>query len=173
MPVQSGSNKVLKDMKRGHTAEVFSKANESFREKFARFTISTDIIVGFPSESEEDFIQTLDLIKETRPDLINLSRYSARPGTKASKMKQLDVIEVRRRSKIIFELAKKIAHERNKEWIGWNGEVLFDEVSKGIVKGRNFAYKPVVVDEKVRLGQRIQVEITNVTTRGLYGVPLS
>jgi threonylcarbamoyladenosine tRNA methylthiotransferase CDKAL1 len=173
VPVQSGSNKVLKNMKRGHTAKAFSKASESFREKFARFTISTDIIVGFPSESEEDFVQTLDLIKETRPDVINLSRYSARPGTKASKMKQLDVAEVRRRSKIIFELAKKIAHERNKEWIGWRGEVLFDEISKGIVKGRNFAYKPVVVGEKVRLGQRTQVEITNATTRGLYGVSLS
>ena len=88
-------------------------------------------------------------------------------------MDQLDVAEVRRRSKIIFELAKKIAYERNREWIGWKGEVLFDEISEGIVKGRNFAYKPVVVDEKVRLGQRMQIEITNATTRGLYGVPLS
>jgi len=88
-------------------------------------------------------------------------------------MEQLDVAEVRRRSKIIFELAKKIAYERNKEWIGWKGEVLFDEIFEGVVKGRNFAYKPVVVDEKVRLGQKMQIEITNATTRGLYGVPLS
>ena len=173
IPVQSGSNKVLRDMKRGHTSKTFREANRSFREKFERFTISTDIIVGYPSEVEDDFIQTQNLLKDTRPDVINLSRYSARSGTQASEMDQLDVAEVRRRSKIIFELAKKVAYERNREWIGWKGEVLFDEISEGIVKGRNFAYKPVVVDEKVRLGQKMQIEITNATTRGLYGVPLS
>ena len=105
--------------------------------------------------------------------MINLSRYSARPGTKAAEMEQLDVAEIMRRSKQVFELAKKISHEKNKEWMGWKGEVLFDENSEGMVKGRNFAYKPVVVDEKVRLGQRIQVEITEATTRGLYGTSLS
>lgn len=173
IPVQSGSDKVLRDMKRGHTSKVFREASESFRKRFERFTISTDIIVGFPSESEEDFIQTLDLIKDTKPDVVNLSRYSARPGTKAAEMEQLDVAEVMRRSKQVFELSKKISHEKNKEWIGWKGEVLFDESSEDTVKGRNFAYKPVVVDEKVRLGQRMQVEITEVTTRGLYGTSLS
>jgi len=173
IPVQSGSDKVLRDMKRGHTSKVFREASESFRKRFERFTISTDIIVGFPSESEEDFIQTLDLIKDTKPDMINLSRYSARPGTKAAEMEQLGVAEVMHRSKQVFELAKKISHEKNKEWMGWKGEVLFDENSEEMVKGRNFAYKPVVVDEKVRLGQRMQVEITEVTTRGLYGTSLS
>ena len=173
IPVQSGSDKVLRDMKRGHTSKVFREASESFRKRFERFTISTDIIVGFPSESKEDFIQTLDLINYTKPDVINLSRYSARPGTKAAEMEQLDVSEVMRRSKLVFELAKKNSHEKNKEWIGWKGEVLFDENSEEMVKGRNFAYKPVVVDEKVRLGQRMQVEITEVTTRGLYGTSLS
>ncbi|OLC93496.1 MAG: 2-methylthioadenine synthetase [Thaumarchaeota archaeon 13_1_40CM_3_38_6] len=173
IPVQSGSDKVLRDMKRGHTSKVFREASESFRKRFERFTISTDIIVGFPSESEEDFIQTLDLIKDTKPDMINLSRYSARPGTKAAEMEQLGVAEVMHRSKQVFELAKKISHEKNKEWMGWKGEVLFDENSEEMVKGRNFAYKPVVVDEKVRLGQRMQVEITEVTTRGLYGTSQS
>jgi len=173
IPVQSGSDKVLRDMKRGHTSKVFREASESFRKRFERFTISTDIIVGFPSESEEDFIQTLDLIKDTKPDMINLSRYSARPGTKAAEMEQLGVAEVMHRSKQVFELAKKISHAKNKEWMGWKGEVLFDENSEGMVKGRNFAYKPVVVDEKVRLGQRMQVEITEATTRGLYGTSLS
>ncbi|MGQ0638270.1 MAG: tRNA (N(6)-L-threonylcarbamoyladenosine(37)-C(2))-methylthiotransferase [Nitrososphaerota archaeon] len=173
IPVQSGSNKVLKEMKRGHTAQVFAYANERFRKKFGKFTISTDIIVGFPSESDEDFEETVDLIKETRPDVINLSRYSARPGTKAAKMNQLEVSEVKRRSKIVYELVKKIANERNAEWIGWRGEVLFDESSDGVIKGRNFAYKPVVVDEDVKLGQKIRVEIIKTTQHGLYGKTLS
>ncbi|MGI0011732.1 MAG: tRNA (N(6)-L-threonylcarbamoyladenosine(37)-C(2))-methylthiotransferase [Nitrosopumilaceae archaeon] len=173
IPVQSGSSRVLKEMKRGHTAKVFRDTNEKFQKKFGKFTISTDIIVGFPSESEEDFEQTVELIKETRPDVINLSRYSARPGTKAAKMKQIDVSEIKRRSRIVFELAKEIAYERNKEWLGWKGEVLFDETSDGIIKGRNFAYKPVVVDEDVKLGEKIKVEIVKATQYGLYGKTLS
>ena len=173
IPVQSGSNRVLKEMKRGHTSQVFRDANDKFRKKFGRFTISTDIIVGFPSESDEDFEETVDLIKETRPDVINLSRYSARPGTKAAKMTQLDVSEVKRRSKVVYELAKNIVNERNVEWIGWRGEVLFDESSDGIIKGRNFAYKPVVVGENVKLGQKIKVEIIKATPYGLYGKTLS
>ncbi|MBI3842723.1 MAG: tRNA (N(6)-L-threonylcarbamoyladenosine(37)-C(2))-methylthiotransferase [Thaumarchaeota archaeon] len=173
IPVQSGSNAVLKEMKRGHTADVFKITSEKFRKKFENFAISTDIIVGFPSESEDDFQQTVRLIEETKPDIINLSRYSARPGTKAAEMKQIRVSEVKRRTKIIFELAKKVAYERNKKWIGWIGEVFFDESSNGIVKGRNFAYKPVVVKENVRLGEKIKVEITDATKHVLYGKTLS
>jgi len=173
IPVQGGSNRVLKEMKRGHTAQVFTDANDRFRKKFGKFTVSTDIIVGFPSESEEDFEETVNLIKKTRPDVINLSRYSARPGTKAAKMSQLEVSEVKRRSKIVYELAKKIANERNAEWVSWRGEVLFDESTDGIIKGRNFAYKPVVVDEDVKLGQKIKVEIIKATPHGLYGKTLS
>ncbi|MEK6877891.1 MAG: tRNA (N(6)-L-threonylcarbamoyladenosine(37)-C(2))-methylthiotransferase [Thermoproteota archaeon] len=173
IPVQSGSNKVLKEMKRGHTAKVFKDANERFQKKFGKFTISTDIIVGFPTESENDFEQTIELIKKTRPDMINLSRYSARPGTDAAKMRQIDVSEVKRRSKIVFELAKKIVYERNREWLGWKGEVLFDETSDGVIKGRNFAYKPVVIAEDVKLGEKIKVEIIKATQFGLYGKTLS
>lgn len=173
IPVQSGSNQVLKKMKRGHTAEIYRDTVGAFRKKFEKFTISTDIIVGFPSESEDDFTQTIEMVKETRPDIINLSRYSARPGTKAATMSQLDTHEVKKRSKIIFELAKKVAFERNVEWIGWTGEVLFDEYAEGITKGRNFAYKPVVIDQDVVLGQKIRVEITKATPHGLYGKALS
>ena len=173
IPVQSGNNRILKEMKRGHTAQVFRDTSDEFRKKFGKFTVSTDIIVGFPSESDEDFEETVDLIKETRPDVINLSRYSARPGTKAAKMTQLDVSEVKRRSKNVYELAKNITNERNAEWVGWRGEVLFDESSDGVIKGRNFAYKPVVVDEDVKLGQKIKVEIIKATSYGLYGKSLS
>jgi threonylcarbamoyladenosine tRNA methylthiotransferase CDKAL1 len=169
IPVQSGSNQVLKDMKRGHTAEVFIRSSDIFRKKFENFTVSTDIIVGFPTETEEDFEQTLDMIHKTRPDIINLSRYSARPGTKAALMDQISVSDIMQRSKKVFEVANKISQERNQEWIGWKGEVLFDEISDDTIKGRNYAYKPVIVQEKVRLGQRIKVEITRATKHGLYG----
>lgn len=169
VPVQSGSDKVLRDMKRKHTSKIFHDANSAFRKRFDRFTIATDIIVGFPTETEEDFAKTVDLIKDTRPDVVNLSRYSARSGTKASQMQQIDVSEVKRRSKIVFDIAKEISQQRNEEWIDWKGEVLFDEVSDGITKGRNFAYKQVVTDNKVKLGQKAIVKIDGAAPNGLYG----
>ena len=84
VPVQSGSNRVLADMRRGHTAETFRDVVKRFRRKFGRFTISTDIIVGFPTETARDFEETVRLLEETRPDIVNLSRYSARPGNPGS-----------------------------------------------------------------------------------------
>ncbi|MDE1814551.1 MAG: tRNA (N(6)-L-threonylcarbamoyladenosine(37)-C(2))-methylthiotransferase [Thaumarchaeota archaeon] len=173
IPVQSGSDKVLKDMKRLHTSKIFYDVNSAFRERFDRFTIATDVIVGFPTETEEDFARTVDLINETRPDVVNLSRYSARPGTKAAQMEQMDVVEVKRRSKIVFDTAKEISQQRNEEWIGWKGEVLFDEISDGITKGRNFAYKQIVIDDKVRLGKKVIVKIDGASPNGLYGTIVS
>ena len=170
IPVQSGSNKVLNDMKRGHTAETFRDVVKKFRTRFAKFTISTDIIVGFPTETEEDFEKTLVLLKETRPDVVNLSRYSKRPGTKAAEMAQIDVAEVKRRSKIVFDLMNKITASNNKQWIGWQGQVLFNEQTDEQIRGRNFAYKSVFVDDTVKVGQKKQVRITSVTNHGLYGV---
>ena len=173
IPVQSGSDKVLKDMKRLHTSKIFYDVNSAFRERFDRFTIATDIIVGFPTETEEDFAKTVDLIDETRPDIVNLSRYSARSGTKAAQMDQIDVAEVKRRSKIVFDMAKKISQQRNEEWIGWKGEVLFDEISDGITKGRNFAYKQIVTNDKVQLGKKAIVKIDCAAPNGLYGTIVS
>ena len=169
IPVQCGSNKVLHDMKRGHTAETFREIVKKINEKFEKFTISTDIIVGFPSETEEDFQKTVDLLDEIKPDVVNLSKYSARPGTDAAEMKQIDVVEMKRRSKIIFEQINKISIKNNKKWIGWKGKVLFDEKTEEGVKGRNFAYKPIFVQDNVDIGQYHTVEITDVTVNTLLG----
>jgi len=169
IPVQSGSDKVLHDMKRGHTVNTFREIVKRAKERFGNFTISTDVIVGFPSETEEDFQKTVNLLDETRPDVVNLSKYSARPGTEAAEWKQIDVIEVKRRSKIIFEQINKISLDNNKKWIGWAGKVLFDEKIDEGIKGRNFAYKPVFVRNAVDIGQSHIVEITDVTVNSLLG----
>lgn len=169
VPVQSGSDKVLNDMKRGHTAKTFRDVTNQFREKFDKFTISTDVIVGFPTETEEDFQMTLRLLDETRPDVVNLSRYSQRPGTDAAEMIQIDVAEVKRRSKIAYELITKISNENNQKWIGWKGEVLFDEEFENQMRGRNFAYKPIFVNDEPKIGDISSVEITNATNHSLIG----
>ena len=169
IPVQSGSDKVLHDMKRGHTVGTFREIVKKAKERFGDFTISTDVIVGFPSETQEDFQKTVNLLDETRPDVVNLSRYSARPGTDAAEWEQIDVAEVKRRSKVIFEQISKISIENNKKWIGWTGKVLFDEKIDEGIKGRNFAYKPVFVRNEVDIGQSHTVEITDVTVNSLLG----
>ena len=169
IPVQSGSDKVLNDMKRGHTAQTFRDVTNHFRDKFEKFTISTDVIVGFPTETEGDFEQTLELLQETKPDIVNLSRYSRRPGTDAAEMKQIDVSEVKRRSKIAYELITKISNENNRKWIGWEGHVIFDEEYEGQMRGRNFAYKPIFIQEKPKIGQILNVKITDATNHSLIG----
>lgn len=169
IPVQSGSNTVLNDMKRGHTVETFKDVVKKARDRFPEFTISTDVIVGFPSETKEDFEKTVELLKETRPDVVNLSKYSARPGTEAAEWEQIDMSEVKKRSKKIFDVINQIALENNQKWIGWKGDVLFDEKTEKGIKGRNFAYKSINVDESVKIGQTHPVEITNFTEHSLVG----
>lgn len=169
IPVQSGSDQVLHDMKRGHTANTYREIVQKVRERFENFTISTDIIVGFPSETEEDFEKTVKLIDETKPEVVNLSRYSARPGTEAAEWEQIDVSEVKRRSKKIFEQISKITLENNQKWIGWTGKVLFDEKTDEGIKGRNYAYKPIFVKDSVDIGQSTTVEITGATVSSLVG----
>ena len=173
VPVQCGSDKVLNDMKRGHTAQTFRDVVEKFRAKFEKFTISTDVIVGFPTETEEDFKKTLELLQETKPDIVNLSRYSQRPGTDAAEMKQIDVLQVKKRSKIAYQLISKISEENNQKWIGWEGQVMFDEEYENQVRGRNFAYKPIFVNQKPKIGQISTVKITDATTHSLIGKILS
>ena len=173
VPVQSGSNKVLNDMKRGHTEKTFRDITNEFRKKFERFTISTDVIVGFPTETEEDFEDTLNLLENTKPDIVNLSKYSQRPGTSAAEMKQIDVTEVKRRSKITYELINRISEKNNKNWIGWEGQVIFDEEHEDQIRGRNFAYKPIFVKEKPKIGQISTVKIIDATTHSLIGQIMS
>ena len=169
VPVQSGSDRVLNDMKRGHTANTFKDITSKFKKKFEKFTISTDVIVGFPTETKEDFEMTLRLLEETKPDIVNLSKYSQRPGTDAAEMIQIDAAEVKRRSKIAYELITKISKENNQKWVGWKGEVLFDEEFENQVRGRNFAYKPIFVNEEAKIGQIRSVEITEATNHSLIG----
>lgn len=169
IPVQSGSDKVLNDMKRGHTVNTVKEIIKKAKERFENFTISTDVIVGFPSETNEDFEKTFDLINEIRPDIVNLSKYSARPGTEAAKWDQIEASEVKRRSRIIFDLINKISLENNQKWIGWRGKVLFDEETNEGIKGRNEAYKSVFVTERIKIGQTHTVEIVDATTHSILG----
>ena len=88
-------------------------------------------------------------------------------------MSQIDMSEIKRRSKKLFELVNEISFSNNKKWIGWEGLVLFDETSDGQIKGRNYAYKPIFVKEAVTIGQKNQVRIVDVTNHSLIGEVVS
>jgi len=163
IPVESGSERILRKMKRGHTARTFLDAVLAFRRMIPEMTISTDIIVGFPSETEEDFEATLDLVARAEPDIVNLSRYSARPGTESAAWKddRISSQVAKDRSERIHNLARDIAQKRNSLWVGWQGEIIIDEIKNGTAQGRNYAYKSVVLDQKdlAALGQTKRIKV--------------
>jgi MiaB-like tRNA modifying enzyme len=169
VPVQSGSDQVLAAMRRGHTAGTFREIVRIFRAEFPSATISTDVITGFPSETDKEFEETVSMIRDLRPDMVNISRYSARPGTEAADMEQLDVAAIKRRSRTIHDLATSISLESNREWIGWRGNVLFAESTPQGIRGRNPAYRPVHVHDEVQPGWH-HVLVTGATEHGLSGV---
>ena len=163
LPVQSGDDRVLELMNRCYTVEDFKRIVHAFREEIPRITLSTDVICGFPGESREAFGQTKKLITEIQPDIVNVSKFFSRPHTVAEKMNPLPPKEVKRRSKEMAELSKKISLEKNRAWMNWEGTALFDEKGKGESwMGRNFAYKPVVVKASESLVAKfVQVRVVN------------
>jgi threonylcarbamoyladenosine tRNA methylthiotransferase CDKAL1 len=170
IPVQSGSDRVLKKMKRGHTSKIFMDAVEAFRGKIPEMTISTDIIVGFPAETEDDFKETVDLVERSQPDIVNISRYAARPGTEAYEWKGMRVNSQvsKERSEYLHALTRRISKKRSSLWQDWQGEIVIDEIGK-VRQGRNYAYKPVVIsssstnaaadDRQILLGDKVRVKI--------------
>lgn len=172
IPVQSGNNRVLKSMLRGHSREDYILMCSSFREKFPLSSIATDIIVGYPTESDEEFRDTVKLIKSTQPDVVNLSKYGARPGTKAIEMEQVPNSTINARSKSLTSIIKEISLERNKKWLDWTGNCLVNENGKidGTMIGRNFAYRPIVLkNSDVVLGNHYNVKIVEAQSTYLVG----
>ena len=174
LPVQSGDDDTLKHMRRFYTAEQFKRIVDAFRAKFPDLALATDIIVGFPDETAEAFEKTLKLLEEVKPDVVNVSKFFARPKTAAALM-QDDLVnrgEIKRRSTVAAQLAKRISFERNQRWVGWVGEVLVDEKGKveGSWVGRNFAYKPVAVKSTDNLlGKTVRVKVVEASTTYLKG----
>jgi len=113
LPLQSGSDKILKAMNRKYSVSDFLKIIEKFRKSIPRLILWTDIIVGFPGETESDFKKTLETIKKIKPDFINISRYWPMKGTPAANLKQLPVEVVKKRVKKLMEVYKKIKQHKN------------------------------------------------------------
>ncbi|NJE61971.1 tRNA (N(6)-L-threonylcarbamoyladenosine(37)-C(2))-methylthiotransferase [Thermococcus sp. 21S7] len=147
LPVQSGDDEVLKRMGRTYTVEQFEEIVRTFRKKVRDLNLNTDIIVGFPGETDEAFRNTVSLVERVRPDKINVSRYSPRPGTIAARWKQLPGWKVKERSRELHRLRLAIAYEINRAYVGKSVEVLVHgRGKKGGTEGRTFNYKEIILD---------------------------
>jgi tRNA A37 methylthiotransferase MiaB len=176
IPVQSGSNKILRQMYRGHDVNIFKNAVYEFRKSIPEITIATDIIVGFPNESDQDFKFTMDLISETEPDIVNISKYSQRSGTVSSKLKNISSEQKKFRSKILHNLSRNISRNRNSSWKNWIGDVYIDEITNTLVQGRNYAYKSIIINNAKKLnlniGQIIKVKVVDSSQYSLFAESL-
>ncbi len=164
LPVQSGDDHILERMMRSYSVSDFRKAVESLRDLFPSMTLSTDIICGFPGESEKAFGETLKTIEEVKPDIVNISKFFPRPGTPTLSMKKdwVSNSDIRHRSCRLAKVARKISTERNQRWVGWSGEVIIDETGKiaNTWIGRNFAYKPVALaSSESLLGKSLRIKV--------------
>lgn len=160
IPLESGNNEILGKMNRRYNVHEFRETINKFRRYVKDITIATDVIVGFPTETELQFQDSLHLIQEINPDAINISRFSSRPHTAASRMKQIPINIKKERSKILTDLYITVALKQNKKWLGWEGKIIIDEVGKDNTwVGRNLAYKPVIVKGNLNLGDEINVKV--------------
>jgi tRNA-2-methylthio-N6-dimethylallyladenosine synthase len=161
IPLQAGNDEVLKNMRRGYTQAEYRKIVRKIRQRLPAGSIATDVIVGFPGETEMQFMETYHLLEELRLDVAHLARYSPRPGTVAERRFPDDVSpeEKMRRFRMLEELQEKIAGEINSRYLGKKVEVLFEELVKGRWRGRTPTNKLVFTET----GQDLQGKVLPIT----------
>jgi len=172
LPVQSGSNDILKAMRRGYTVDDYRHLVTQIRSQIPRVALSTDVIVGFPSETEEQFQQTFNLLSELRFDTVHVAAYSPRAGTIAARKFEdnIPLAEKRERLNKIEQLQARIAAEINRQLLGKTVEVLVDGRKKGKWQGRTRTGKLVFFsDTNDYLGQLVTIRIEKTSPWSLQG----
>jgi tRNA-2-methylthio-N6-dimethylallyladenosine synthase len=179
IPVQAGDDELLKRMKRGYTLDEYREKIQRVRELWPDISLSTDIIVGFCGETEEEFQHTLDLLEEIRFDVVHVAAYSVRPGTVAARWDDdIPLAEKKRRLHAVEEIQARIALEINQQYLGRIEEVLVEEENtthgRSQWRGRNRANKLVFFpqpDDKsnIQTGDLVKVQIDRTTAWSLQG----
>ncbi|MBC8259139.1 MAG: tRNA (N6-isopentenyl adenosine(37)-C2)-methylthiotransferase MiaB [SAR324 cluster bacterium] len=178
LPLQSGSDRILRRMRRWYTMETFYEKVGLLRDRLPEATISTDLIVGFPGETEEEFEMTMEAVRKIRFDLIYSFKYSARPGTRAAEYPEhLTEDEKSRRHKILLETQEKIVLEKNLALVGSTQEVLIEgkhHRKNNTTTGRTRGYHPVAVkNSKTKAGDLLMVRITGALPNSLEADAIS
>ena len=174
LPVQSGSNRILGLMKRGYTREYYISLVGKISELFENASITTDIMVGFPGETDEDFLETKNLIEKIKFDKSFIVAYSKRPYTLAAKMEgQVDDTLKRQRLNELLKIQNEISLEKNHAYIGKTVEILVEGFGNDLTFGRITQDKLVIVEGKAgNLGDLVNVEITDADFIHLRGSKL-
>ena len=170
VPIQAGDDGVLKNMRRGYTQQDYRDLVAKIRARIPGCSIATDIIVGFPGETEAQFLETHRVLSDLRLDVAHLARYSSREGTVATRTLHDDLPdeEKMRRFRLLEDLQEGIVGEINQKYLGEKVEVLFEEKVKGRWRGRTPTNKLVFVQSDVNL--RGRVEPVTVTWAGPWSM---
>ncbi|MCK5123085.1 MAG: MiaB/RimO family radical SAM methylthiotransferase [Candidatus Pacebacteria bacterium] len=175
LALQSGDDEILKKMNRKYTAEHFLDLVKLIRKYIPDVTITTDIIVGFPDETERQFQRTAEVMREAKFDMVYINKYSPRAGTASYKMKD-DVSweEKKRREKILTEILKKTALENNRKYVGKIVEVLVEKIDGSFIYGKTRSFKNVKMGIKnrelgIKKGEFLEVKITKAKFWNLEG----
>lgn len=174
LPFQAGSDRILKAMKRDHSGADYVAKIKYLKEKIPDIGLSTDIIVGFPSETDEDFEQTLEIMREAKFHQIYAYKYSPRPGTKADKLEDDVPKEVKdARLQQVFELHEFLRNDILEAHLGLKTEVIIESAhpkKQGVMTGRMDNYVPIsIADSSLEIGDFAFVEITGRSTHTLEG----
>ena len=163
LPIQSGSDKVLSEMRRGHTIEQYLDILSKFKREIPDLTLAVDIIVGYPTETDEDFELTVKLLHDIKPSLIHLSKYQHRKGAISSSLKEIPHETLKKRSKFLSEIKSKITEDENRELVNsYQNVLVIEKGSKGGFIAKTDSYIPVIVD-CAELGTFVKVKITEAT----------
>jgi tRNA-2-methylthio-N6-dimethylallyladenosine synthase len=173
LPVQSGSNRILRAMRRGYTREAYLEKIRALRALVPDVSLSTDIIIGFPGETEEDFQQTVELLQAVEYDNAYIFKYSPRPGTDAA-AREDDVLQPAKeaRNQELLAMQEAIAFKRLRRYEGQTIEVLIEGVGRhpGQLFGRSRGNHGVIIDGAPELiGSTVEVAITQAVSHTLFG----
>jgi len=172
IPIQAGDNNTLKLMNRFYTIKEPRKIIEYLRKSHPNITIATDVIVGFPQETNEEFKNTLKYIKEINPSIVNISRYGKRKGIEANKLKEVNGQEKKRRSRELSKITREIVIKNNAIFVGQTKIILLNETKdKNTIVGKSPEYLPIVIKKTkhTKLGNFIKVNIISQKEYYLFG----
>ena len=171
LPIQSGSNNILKLMNRKYTKEQYLTLIEKIRMAMPDCALSTDIIVGFPNETEEDFLETYELIKDVRYDGVFAFMYSPRTGTVAEKMDNQIPEQIKNeRVNRLLKLSKSITKEKTKECVGKVLDVLIEKIDETYATCTTDSGRTVIIEDlnDIELNKYYKVKITKYQNNTLY-----
>jgi len=171
IPIQSASNRILKDMNRFYTIEQAEKIIEKFKEVFPEGVIATDIIVGYPTETEEDHLKNLEFIKEFKPDVFNLSKFSSHKQTPAGKLKVLLNSIISKRASELMQIHRVTAQKNKQKYENKELKVFINKkISEELYESRDENYNIVLIKcSKEMLGKEVLVKIEEIGVHHMLG----